>query len=253
MSKIDFKEVNYLNQLKSIDNISIELNDVINLSKYNKIWFTSDEHYGSQRALELSKRLEFMPNNISKMNNHIINCHNQRVGDDDLVIHLGDFGLFNYMTQLNGHHILIEGNYENDDPNFMDHLLSPGVRDKLLLVSGLSCVNDNIYIGNKTLLKYFSSDFCEKIQLLYLAHKPEDCILPDTLINTIEDDYKPYKLITNGKYIMNLFGHIHEKAKIKPYGLNVGVDCHHYYPFSVEEIEFYLMAIIEHYDQNVFM
>jgi hypothetical protein len=68
-----------------------------------------------------------------------------------------------------------------------------------------------------------------------------------------DDDYKPLKLIHNDKYIMNLFGHIHEKAKVKPYGLNVGIDTNHYYPFSIEEVEFYLVAILDYYDLNVFM
>lgn len=253
MSEMNFEGVVYLNQLAMIEEKISNKNEIgflIDLSKFNKIWFTSDEHFGSQRALELSQRIEFMPNNVSKMNNHIIGCHNQRVGKNDLVIHLGDFGIFNYLTYLNGQHILIRGNYEIDDESFFEKVHAPGVIDKL--ACGISCLQDNMYFSNNTLSKYFSSKFCDKIDLLYMTHKPEDCIIADELINVIEDSYKPFQLM-NGNYIMNLFGHIHEKAKVKPYGLNVGIDCHHYYPFSTEEVEFYLMAILDYYDKNVFM
>jgi hypothetical protein len=40
---------------------------------------------------------------------------------------------------------------------------------------------------------------------------------------------------------------------VKRNGLNVGVDCHNFYPVSVETIVFYTVAIKKHYDENVFM
>jgi calcineurin-like phosphoesterase family protein len=52
---------------------------------------------------------------------------------------------------------------------------------------------------------------------------------------------------------MNIFGHIHEKCKVKRFGLNVGVDAHHFYPVAKEEVEFYLYAILHYYDSEVFM
>ena len=253
MSELDVKNICYMNQLKMLESKISDENEIGNLiylSKFDKIWFTSDEHFGSQRALELSQRIPFMPNNVSRMNNHIIRCHNQRVGDNDLVIHLGDFGVFNYLSFLNGQHLLIKGNYEIDDVMFLEKMRAPGVIDKL--AGGILNLRDNMYFSNNTLSKYFSSKFCDRIELLYMTHKPEDCIIADELINVVEDSYKPFQLM-NGNYIMNLFGHIHEKAKVKPYGLNIGIDCHHYYPFSTEEVEFYLMAILDHYDKNVFM
>lgn len=253
MSEMNVKNICYTNQLKMLEgkiSDENEIGNLIDLSKFDKIWFTSDEHFGSHRALELSQRIEFMPNNISRMNNHIIRCHNQRVGKNDLVIHLGDFGIFNYLTYLNGQHLLILGNYEIDDTSFLEKVHTPGVIDKL--AGGISSLQYNMYFSNSSMSKYFTSKFCDRIELLYMTHKPEDCIMADELMNIIEDSYKPFQLM-NGNYIMNLFGHIHEKAKVKPYGLNVGIDCHHYYPFSIEEVEFYLMAILDHYDKNVFM
>lgn len=50
-----------------------------------------------------------------------------------------------------------------------------------------------------------------------------------------------------------LFGHIHQLQMVKKNGLNVGVDCHNFFPVSIETILFYRNAILNHYDKNVFL
>lgn len=51
-----------------------------------------------------------------------------------------------------------------------------------------------------------------------------------------------------------LYGHIHHLQMVKKNGLNnVGVDCHQYTPVNVNTVEFYVNAILKHYDQNVFL
>lgn len=52
---------------------------------------------------------------------------------------------------------------------------------------------------------------------------------------------------------MCLFGHIHGRQLIKPYGIDVGVDGHHFYPIDTETVLFYRNAIANHYDENVFL
>ena len=52
--------------------------------------------------------------------------------------------------------------------------------------------------------------------------------------------------------VMNLFGHIHEKGKIKEYGFNVGVDANCFLPVPPEDVKFYIHAILHYYDNNVF-
>lgn len=52
---------------------------------------------------------------------------------------------------------------------------------------------------------------------------------------------------------MCLFGHIHGRQLIKPYGIDVGVDGHHFYPIDTETVLFYRNAIVNHYDENVFL
>lgn len=77
-----------------------------------KIWFTSDTHFSSGRTLELSKR-PFKT--VEEMDNTIIENWNSIVGKDDVVFHLGDFGDYNKVKELNGKIILITGNYERND------------------------------------------------------------------------------------------------------------------------------------------
>lgn len=50
-----------------------------------------------------------------------------------------------------------------------------------------------------------------------------------------------------------LFGHIHKLQMVKRNGLNVGVDVHHFMPIDSEAVMFFYNAIINHYDENVFM
>ena len=48
--------------------------------------------------------------------------------------------------------------------------------------------------------------------------------------------HEPSKHIPN---MFNLFGHVHDLAFIKPYGINVGVDVNHYRPVSYERMMYY--------------
>ena len=51
----------------------------------------------------------------------------------------------------------------------------------------------------------------------------------------------------------NLVGHIHQAWKHQLNMLNVGVDVHNYRPVSFEKIPFYLKAITNYYDQDVWV
>jgi calcineurin-like phosphoesterase family protein len=55
------------------------------------------------------------------------------------------------------------------------------------------------------------------------------------------------------KNYFNLFGHIHKLCMIKQFGLNVGIDCHNFYPCDLDTIIFYKNAIENHYDKEVFL
>ena len=50
-----------------------------------------------------------------------------------------------------------------------------------------------------------------------------------------------------------LTGHIHSLWKVKPNIINVGVDAWHFKPVSEEQLVFCKNAMLNHYDENVFM
>lgn len=78
-------------------------------SRENKIWFTSDTHFGSERTLELSKRPW---SSVKDMDWGMIQKWNDKVKPGDKVYHLGDFGDLWPLQYLNGNITLILGNYE---------------------------------------------------------------------------------------------------------------------------------------------
>lgn len=256
--------------------------------EYDKVWFTSDEHYGSERALDLSKRLDFQESvkkerdirvfkqtlenldmsdsqrkallrsasstvygatietPISKMNTKIIDRSNKRVMSNDLVFHLGDFGDYRYASELEGNHILIMGNYEYDECAKNFDFGFEKFKQYIIYNYNFIDVLEDYNIRLSTECPNIFRAIQDEVTELFLTHKPTDCKFNWRTMKDLE----PSKF-DSGK-IMNIFGHIHEKCKIKRFGLNVGVDGHHYYPVSQEEVDFYLYAILHHYDEDVF-
>ena len=176
----------------------------------DKIWFTSDTHFGSERTLELSKR-PF--DNTRQMDAALILNWNSVVDNEDTVYHLGDFGNADIISNLNGKRIfVIPGN--NDDYDILDRLRE----DKRVF-----------FIRNNYILKKSCTGISFDLQLV---HEPE---------------------FGAGDGNFFLFGHIHQLQMIKENGLNVGTDCHRFFPIDTATILFYHNAILNHYDKNVFM
>lgn len=182
-------------------------------------FFTADEHYGSERALSLSRR-PFAT--VEEMDEYIVKCHNLKVSNDDIVIHNGDFGNYDIVKQLNGTHILRLGNYEIDDiekkyggdfKKFVFDMVDRGFTE---------VIHNNI--------SYITITIDGEEVLMAMTHKPEDCD---------KDEF-------------NLFAHIHGRQKVKRYGLDVGVDANHFFPMSEDDIAFTYTAIKKYYDNNVF-
>ncbi|MDR3059367.1 MAG: metallophosphoesterase, partial [Prevotella sp.] len=82
----------------------------------NKIWFTSDHHFGHKNIIEFSQR-PFL--NTDEMNEELIKRWNEKIGTEDMVYHLGDFALMSsgklrsILDRLNGRIHLIQGNHES--------------------------------------------------------------------------------------------------------------------------------------------
>ena len=206
---------------------------------YENVFFTSDEHYGSERAIELSRRLPFIHNgkfDTELMDATLIKNHNSVVSDKDLVFHLGDFGNRENVKKLNGDHVLLLGNYEVCE-------ISSSINTDTYIQSLRDAGFIAPYFGSLTsfvLNQSVTSELFDELKniSLYMTHKPSECIR--------DDEFNKHK-------ILNLFGHIHEKRKVTRYGLNVGVDGNFFFPYSSKDVEFYLNAILHHYDDEVFI
>lgn len=179
--------------------------DAIKKLTNQKIFFTSDTHFGSERILELSKR-PFL--DVGQMDKNIINRWNSIVTKNDVVYFLGDFGNIDNINYLNFKKMyFLLGNYDKDIIDVLDKM------DNVCIIEQ----NHNIVLDDKC--------FC-------LIHEPE---------RAIDDKY------------FYLFGHIHKLQMVKVNGLNVGMDCHNFMPIDEETVLFYYNAIMNHYDDNVFM
>lgn len=186
----------------------------------SNIWFTSDTHFNAQRTLEFSRR-PF--DDIKEMDSQMIENWNNVVRDNDVVYHLGDFGDYDAINELNGKVVLLTGNYERKDiitnfndnfNNFKNHLLNKGFY--------------NVLNHNQLPIQYSN-------RIILCSHEPSKLPLE-------------YDRDTD----IHLFGHIHEKQMIKRRGINVGVDCHDFTPISLDTILFYDNALKNHYNEEVF-
>jgi calcineurin-like phosphoesterase family protein len=216
-----------------INKLHDNLNDCIkeveeyinNFHQKKTIFYISDTHFGSERALNLSKR-PFK--SVEEMNWKLIENWNKKIHINDIVYHLGDFGELWPLQYLNGKIYLIAGNYEKE------------------------LINKNKEYKNE-LEKSFEKVFYEPIinedfeySKKVLCHEPLDGLKKYKLMK--EKDLDKYK---NLNFI--LFGHIHGRQKIKDFGIDVGIDANNYNPISEVEVEFYRKAISEgHYDLEVF-
>lgn len=93
------------------------LEGFLDLSKVptENIWFTSDQHYGHKNIISFSHR-PFV--GVGHMSERLVELYNEKIGPDDVVIHVGDlaFGGVEYanevLTHLNGYKILVVGNHD---------------------------------------------------------------------------------------------------------------------------------------------
>jgi len=191
------------------------------------LYFTSDTHFGSERTLELSKR-PF--DSVEQMDKTILENFNKILKPDDVLYHLGDFGDYDKINYFPCPVVLIPGNYERkdikekfngDDEAFIAFLNKVGFR--------FGVIRDD----HKVIEKFIADDKGGYDYMhLWCCHEPSKCN-------------------KDPKYF-NLYGHIHGRQMIRHYGMDVGVDCHHFRPVSSDDVLFYKKAIENHYDNEVF-
>ena len=152
-------------------------------------FFTSDEHYGHTNIIKYCNR-PFK--NIDDMDTEIIKRHNEVVGDEDIVIHAGDFTMRknereaeNYIRRLNGKHIFIKGSHDHWINNFSHYIWKKEIEDNYIVVC-------------------------------HFAMR----VWPKSHYNSWQ-----------------LYGHSHGKLEGIGKQMDIGVDTHNYYPYSLEEIK----------------
>lgn len=190
-----------------------------------KEWLISDTHFDHKNILNFeSSRKHFKL--VEVMNQHLINEWNKVVSKDDIIYHLGDFGMnIKYprfkelVEQLNGHIVLTQGNHDNSKVV------------KRLHEEGLITLHE---VGFK---------IKRNKQVLWFTHYP------------MEIGVRPRK--------WSICGHIHSEENTYVNQINVGVDAPFVrqfkkpfgQPINIEEvlnyIEIQTPAIEEKYSQEI--
>jgi len=117
--------------------------------------------------------------------------------------------------------------------DFGDIEIATNLNGKIVLIPGNYDTNEHLRRFNEPLSRWKEIGKTKDGKPInaFMTHKPED---------------------GKGYPKFNLYGHIHHLQLVKLNGLNVGVDCHNFYPVPIEEVLFRYKAIQEHYDYNVF-
>ena len=98
-----------------MNNIILRKEDFIFDTQKQNIFFTSDTHFGHTNIIKYCKR-PF--NSLEEHDETLIKNWNNKVGENDIIFHLGDFAFgsekqwMNYLEQLNGKKYLIIGNHD---------------------------------------------------------------------------------------------------------------------------------------------
>lgn len=171
----------------------------------DKLYFTSDQHFMHANVIKFCKRPY---ENVLHMGKDFIDKWNAKISDDDTVFILGDFcwggkkHWVYYISQLNGHKILVPGNHDKSIPLFM-HMFD--VWDDLAQIS--------VYDG------------LDK-QYIALCHYP------------MQSWYRSH----HGSWQLygHMHGECNELEafiKYRPTQIDVGVDAQGYAPVSYEEVK----------------
>lgn len=182
------------------------------LKKGQKVFLTSDLHFGHKNILDFCKR-PFA--DIKEMSEKLIENWNSVVGEDDIVLDTGDVLWFDgrhdakrVLEKLNGKHYIIQGNHDRKQTFELCNPTKISVLESeaQVWIEGLDCE--------------------KKVVELFLSHCPMMTW--------------PHR----GYGVPNFFGHIHTKEGIEnmdsdlplwPLQYDIGVDNNNYRPIELIE------------------
>jgi calcineurin-like phosphoesterase family protein len=171
------------------------------------LFFTSDQHFHHKNIIRLCSR-PFA--DIDEMNAELVRRHNERVGPDDTVWHLGDFAFAGVtrtaevLAQLHGHHRLIKGNHDD--------------RRVRLFRAGFETVD------------YGPMELSIGGVVVTLSHYPY--VYPDSDPHDAEFEHRA--ATDEGGVLVH--GHVHTRWARKGRMINVGVDVRGFAPMSEDEL-----------------
>jgi calcineurin-like phosphoesterase family protein len=194
----------------------------IELQKGQRLWFTSDTHYNHSNICRATTRWKDSDNvtrdfsSLEKMNDELVFWINERVAQDDILIHLGDwsFGGFDSIKQFRDRIIcknvhLVLGNH--------DHHIQ---RNKDNVQSLFSSVHDYLHL-----------DVCWWVKEWKVAKKERQHFIcmhyPIASWNGMNDG------------VIHLHGHVHLPNHLRVSdgkAMDVGVDGNEMEPISLENI-----------------
>jgi calcineurin-like phosphoesterase family protein len=178
-------------------------------------FFTADTHWGHANVIEYCDRP--WPD-VAAMNAGLIERWNSRVQPNDTVYHLGDFGfgkpafLHTILDQLNGDITLIEGNHDRQN------LKGGYIRDRFKAIHSyleLKVIEDDGFVRRVSMCHYESPTWRGKQK----GH------------------YRLYGHSHGGSLNEVMCPHCDHRVFPPSRKLDVGVDCHNYYPLAYAELK----------------
>lgn len=203
-------------------------------------FFTADTHINAIRTFELMRRKRFF-NTMHQSTLKMFESFGELPKESEL-FHLGDIGEDNAVKILISRHpntSLILGNYEVRE-----------MEEKKMSFEEYSEYLKKTYRFKNVYEKYY-------IVKSPIAIGPDDNkVFP--YIVMIHDPYEfvemkeVFESMLPGEQIYCLFGHIHGRQMIKPFGLDVGVDIHGFKPIPFSDANFFLNSLqCGYYDHSV--
>ncbi len=170
----------------------------------SKTFFTSDTHFGHANIIKYDKR-PF--DSVEQMNEVLIQNINEKVAKDDVLWHLGDFAFG-----------------PTNDNQYMDSLAV--LRDKII------CKNIYLIWGNhdrRRLWREYETLFASVSDIAEIKVEGQRLVLCHYAMLVWNRSH-------HGAY--HLFGHSHGSLPDNPNSksFDVGVNCHNYYPISMERV-----------------
>jgi len=182
------------------------------------IYLTSDTHYWHTNVIKYCDRPY---SSIKEMDLSLIENFNNRVSNQDIVYHLGDFSM---------------------NPRASESILPRLNRKEIHLIAGN---HDKPFRGckrwNERYLQHGWNSICHSDVLEYKGYKFKLSHLPFTGDHTFEDRLKDYRPTDDGLTLLHGHRHFkpHEKINKSNRGtitIDCGVDAWNYSPVSIEEI-----------------